>query len=91
MATAPSGSGWVTIPTIVPMKIDSRCHAWVETPAGCGANHNAVARPTEMARLFMSAPHWKPGAGACVALAATAELAVAAVLWPRLLTSGGLM
>ena len=56
IATAPSGSGLVMMPTIVPRKIASRCQACGRTPAGAGQNQTAAARPTEMPRFFMSAP-----------------------------------
>ena len=57
MATAPSGSGLVMIPTIVPRKIAKRCHAIKVTPAGGGMNQTASVRPTDMPKFFMSAPH----------------------------------
>lgn len=61
IATAPSGSGLVIIPTIVPRKIASRCQAAAETPSGDGMNHTAAARPTDMPKFFISAPHLNSG------------------------------
>ncbi len=58
-ATAPSGSGVVMMPTIVPAKIASRCQALADTPAGAGATHSATPTPMQIARFFMSAPHLK--------------------------------
>ncbi|GER55067.1 O-Glycosyl hydrolases family 17 protein [Striga asiatica] len=37
-ATAPSGSGWVMIPTMVARKMASSCQATRETPSGAGTN-----------------------------------------------------
>mmetsp|Transcript_45100 Transcript_45100/g.134648 ORF Transcript_45100/g.134648 Transcript_45100/m.134648 type:complete len:244 (-) Transcript_45100:312-1043(-) len=62
-ATAPSGSGVVMIPTMVPVKSDSRCQALSDTPAGGGMNHMMVAMATQMPRFFMSAPHLNSAAG----------------------------
>ena len=63
IATAPKGNGFVMIPTIVPRKIASRCHAGRVTPAGGGMNQIAAARPTEMPKFFMSAPQLKSAGG----------------------------
>ena len=60
MATAPSGSGCVMMPAMVPRKIASRCQAEVVTPAGGGMNHTAAARPTQVASFLRSAPHLMP-------------------------------
>ena len=57
IATAPRGSGLVMIPTMVPKKIASKCHASPLTPAGDGKNQTAAASPTDIPRFFMSAPH----------------------------------
>ncbi len=64
IATAPKGNGLVMIPTIVPRKMASRCHAGSVTPAGGGMNQIAAARPTEMPNFFMSAPHLNSAGGA---------------------------
>jgi hypothetical protein len=81
IATAPSGSGCVMIPTIVPRKIARRCHAAGATPAGEGANQTSAPTPTQMASFFRSAPHLMPsaaGGGAAAATAAAAEAAAGA-------------
>eukprot|EP00983_Pelagomonas_calceolata_P052955 1143080-Pelagomonas_calceolata.AAC.4 len=49
-ATAPSGSGVVMMPTMVPVNTDSRCQALMLTPAGGGMNQSARDRPTQMPR-----------------------------------------
>ena len=64
IATAPKGNGLVMIPTIVPRKMASRCHAGSVTPAGGGMNQIAIARPTERPKFFMSAPHLNSAGGA---------------------------
>ncbi len=64
IATAPKGSGLVMIPTIVPRKMASRCHAGSVTPDGGGMNQITTARPTEMPKFFMSAPHLNSAGGA---------------------------
>jgi len=67
MATAPSGSGVVMMPAMVPVKTASRCHACGVTPAGAGANHSAMPTPMQMDRSFMLAPHLKGAAGGAAA------------------------
>lgn len=70
MATAPRGSGFVMMPTIVPINTASRCHACIVTPTGGGMNQIRAPIPTEIPRFFMSAPHLNgaaTGAGAAAA------------------------
>ena len=64
IATAPKGNGLVMIPTIVPRKMASRCHAGNVTPDGGGMDQITTARPTEMPKFFMSAPHLNSAGGA---------------------------
>lgn len=55
-ATAPSGSGWVMIPTIVARKIASSCHAFLETPDGSGTNQRIIPVAIEARRGLIAAP-----------------------------------
>lgn len=55
-ATAPSGSGCVMMPTMVARKIASSCHAFLETPAGCGTNHRMTPVAIAAASGFSAAP-----------------------------------
>lgn len=55
-ATAPSGRGWVMIPTIVARKMESSCHAMRETPLGAGRNHRITPVAMEAASGLMEAP-----------------------------------
>jgi len=64
IATAPKGKGLVMIPTIVPRKMASKCHAGSVTPVGGGMSQIATARPTDMPKFFMSAPHLNSAGGA---------------------------
>lgn len=77
IATAPRGRGCVMMPTMVPRKMASRCHACSATPAGGGTNQTMVAMLTQMPRFFMSAPHLNGGSlgAAGVELSAPVELA----------------
>ena len=56
MATAPSGSGCVMMPTMVPRKIARSCHAFRETPAGTGENQIRTPVAMEASKGFMAAP-----------------------------------
>ena len=79
MATAPRGRGWVMMPTMVPRKMASRCHACAFTPAGGGRNHTTTATATEMPKFFMSAPHLKGGSEGAAGEAASEPLALALI------------
>lgn len=75
-ATAPSGSGWVMIPTMVARKIASSCQAFLETPAGVGTNQRITPVAIDAISGFIEAPchGWAGGAaGAGVAAAADAR------------------
>lgn len=77
IATAPSGSGCVIMPTMVPKKIASSCHALLETPSGTGRNHTITPVAIEARRGFMDAPcHAGAGTGATEAPAAEALMTV---------------
>lgn len=65
MATAPKGNGVVIIPTIVPRKMDRRCHACWLIPSGTGQIHIKAPTPTQVPNFFRSAPHWMPGSSLC--------------------------
>ena len=41
-ATTPIGNGLVMMPTMVAMKMASRCQAWISTPSGGGVNHTTT-------------------------------------------------
>jgi len=56
IATAPRGNGWVIMPTIVPKKIASNCHALRFTPAGTGVNQSITPVAMEANRGFIAAP-----------------------------------
>lgn len=56
IATAPSGSGCVMMPTMVPKKIASNCHALRETPSGTGEYQSRVPIAKEAKRGLMAAP-----------------------------------
>lgn len=62
-ATAPSGSGWVMIPTIVARNIASSCQAFLETPAGTGTNQRMTPVAMEARRGAMAAPCRGVGGG----------------------------
>ena len=67
-ATAPSGSGWVMMPTIVARKMARSCHAFLETPLGTGRNQMRTPVAMEAARGFSAAPcHGCGGEGELVA------------------------
>ena len=73
IATAPRGKGCVIMPTIVPRKIASSCHALRFTPAGTGENQRITPVAMEAISGFMAAPcHGCTGAGAGVMEAAEA-------------------
>ena len=59
MATAPMGSGFRMIPTMVAMKIASRCIAAGSTPEGAGTNQITAPRARGMAKRWRRAgkPH----------------------------------
>lgn len=83
IATAPSGSGLVMMPTIVPRKMASRCQACTLTPAGGGSSQMTAPTAVLMPRFFMSAPHLnclgaRAGAGAAAAAEDAATTAPAA-------------
>lgn len=76
IATAPSGSGCVMMPTMVAKKIASSCHALLETPSGTGRNQTITPVAIEARRGFMDAPCHDgacAGAGAGVTEAPAAE------------------
>lgn len=78
-ATAPRGSGWVMIPTIVARKIASSCHAFLETPEGTGTNQIIIPVAIEASRGLIAAPcHglFSTGAGGEAAAAAEDALTV---------------
>jgi len=56
IATAPSGSGCVMIPTIVPRKIASSCHALRDTPSGVGTNQRITPVRIDAMSGLMAAP-----------------------------------
>lgn len=56
IATAPRGKGCVIMPTIVPKKIASSCHALRFTPAGTGENQRITPVAMEAISGFMEAP-----------------------------------
>ena len=56
IAVAPSGSGFVMIPTIVPTNTASKCHAFALTPAGAGMSQINNPASTEYPRGFSLAP-----------------------------------
>lgn len=56
IATAPSGSGCVMMPTIVPRKMASNCHALRETPSGTGTNQRMTPVAMEASKGFIAAP-----------------------------------
>lgn len=55
-ATAPRGSGWAMIPTMVARKMASNCHAFLETPDGTGTNHRINPVAIEAIKGFSAAP-----------------------------------
>lgn len=55
-ATAPSGRGWVMIPTMVARKMDSSCHALRATPAGGGTSHISTPVPMVATSGLIAAP-----------------------------------
>jgi hypothetical protein len=56
IATAPSGNGCVMIPTIVPKKIASNCHACLDTPSGVGTNQRITPVAIDAKSGFIAAP-----------------------------------
>ena len=62
IATAPSGSGWVMMPAMVPKKMANRCQACMVTPAGGGMTHIAAAMAIQVPSFLRSAPHLMPPA-----------------------------
>lgn len=56
IATAPRGKGCVIMPTIVPRKIASSCHALRLTPAGTGENQSITPIAIEASKGFIDAP-----------------------------------
>jgi len=56
IAVAPSGSGFVMIPTIVPTNTASKCHALALTPAGAGMSQINNPASTEYPSGFNLAP-----------------------------------
>lgn len=69
-ATAPKGNGCVMIPTIVAKKMESNCHAILETPEGGGRNQIITPVAMEAMSGLMAAPCHGWGAGT----AGTAEV-----------------
>lgn len=55
-ATAPRGSGWVMIPTMVARKIARSCHALRVTPSGTGRNHTITPVAIDARRGLIAAP-----------------------------------
>lgn len=62
-ATAPKGSGCVMIPTMVAKKMESNCHAILETPEGGGRNQIITPVAMEAMNGLMAAPCHGWGAG----------------------------
>lgn len=85
-ATAPSGSGWVMIPTIVARKMASSCHALRETPLGTGTNQRITPVAMEARSGLIAAPCHGAGAGTAgdgEAAEAEEETLTKADLWER--------
>lgn len=82
-ATAPRGSGWVIIPTMVARKIASNCHAFRETPDGTGRNHIMIPVAIEAISGFIAAPCHGWDAGATAAGVEEAARTVKAPRFPR--------
>lgn len=55
-ATAPRGSGWVMIPTIVARKMARSCQASRETPDGTGTNQRITPVAMDAKSGFIAAP-----------------------------------
>lgn len=62
-ATAPRGSGWVMMPTMVARKMERSCQALRVTPAGAGTNQRMTPVAIEAIRGWSAAPCHGCGAG----------------------------